>query len=438
VDQSRLVGPLRVAYQRLASPMRALGNEVIDAQLLRQAAPALLGRDHPARFLVLLADNAELRPGGGFYGTYAVVSFDHGRYIKPKPRDVYLLEDPLANSRAFFPGGPAYIPAAPALLGYYSISGGRGLYMRDASWSPNWESDAVQAEKLYQAESGEHVDGVIQVDVTTISYLLQVTGPLSVPGYNGATVDAGNVAPVTIAETRGSATHKAFLGPLQETLLEHLNSLSSNRWADVVAGLQRALAERHLMLHFDDPDAETLVGAHGFNGKLPACGQDCLMIVYGNLGGSKSDYWMKRDVQVRIDAATGAHHVDLDLDNVAPGKPGTPYTDYYVNVRFYLPPKARVTGGTRVTGDGIGMIDLGMDLGYRVVGYQVRILLKKSLRLQLDYLTAPLGSSFSFTMPRQPGLGLENITLTLTGGSTIVWKTDHRNDWSVAAAARGG
>src|SRR5450756_2740619 len=43
--------------------------------------PAILGWDAPRRYLVLTQNPAELRPTGGYIGSFGIVSFDKGRIL---------------------------------------------------------------------------------------------------------------------------------------------------------------------------------------------------------------------------------------------------------------------------------------------------------------------------------------------------------------------
>ena len=56
--------------------------------------PAILGWDGPRRYLVLTQNPAELRPTGGFTGSYGIVTFDRGRLTEHSFRDIVLLDYP--------------------------------------------------------------------------------------------------------------------------------------------------------------------------------------------------------------------------------------------------------------------------------------------------------------------------------------------------------
>lgn len=49
----------------------------------------ILGFDEPQRYLVLLQNNNEIRPTGGFPGSYAALTIDKGKITDFKVDDVY-------------------------------------------------------------------------------------------------------------------------------------------------------------------------------------------------------------------------------------------------------------------------------------------------------------------------------------------------------------
>ena len=49
----------------------------------------LVGREGKKTYLVLLQNNTELRPGGGFIGNYAVIEFENGKFQNVSVDDIY-------------------------------------------------------------------------------------------------------------------------------------------------------------------------------------------------------------------------------------------------------------------------------------------------------------------------------------------------------------
>ena len=187
VDKVSEYGPLIEAY--------AQNDELI---------PAVLGWDAPKRYLVLAQNPAELRPTGGFIGTYGIITFDKGRITERRFEDVFKLD----VDREY-----EYVLPPEALDGH--LLGGQSWQLADANWSPDFPISAATARALYTHESGDdRIDGVIGLTTHAIDTLLVATGPVRVPLY-GVTVRAGETTLVALQQTRQEpvpgVNRKAFL-----------------------------------------------------------------------------------------------------------------------------------------------------------------------------------------------------------------------------------
>ena len=66
-----------------------------------------------------------------------------------------------------------------------------GVDWRNIGLTPQFDVNGPLAARMYQAVTGQRVDGVMAVDVETLQQLLQVTGPVVLP--DGTTLNAFNV-----------------------------------------------------------------------------------------------------------------------------------------------------------------------------------------------------------------------------------------------------
>ena len=64
----------------------------------------------------------------------------------------------------------------------------------DSNMFPDFASNAKTPRLFVQPRLGISIDGVISMDYYTVAKMLELTGPLAVPGY-GMTVDANNFIP---------------------------------------------------------------------------------------------------------------------------------------------------------------------------------------------------------------------------------------------------
>ena len=136
-----------------------------------QIIPDILGWGGQKRYLVLAEDPAELRPTGGFIGTYGVVTFTNGRITERAFHDVYQLD---------LQDGLPYVQPPDALKDH--LLGDYPWQLADANWSPDFPTSAQDALRLYALESKDtDIDGVIGITTYALDRILDVTGPIAGP-----------------------------------------------------------------------------------------------------------------------------------------------------------------------------------------------------------------------------------------------------------------
>lgn len=319
-------------------------------QLLGQAngffdvLPEIVGEKGEARkkYLVVFQNSAELRPTGGFIGSYAIVSFDRGQLLNFKINDIFTADGQLRGRIAppdeilHFLGQPSW-------------------YMRDANWAADWPLTAKRLAWFLEKETGEQVSGVWAVTLPLVPKLLAATGPLFLPDLK-QTVSAGDFyykAEYT-AEINffpGSTQKRDFLGAAAQALLGKLTSAGGRDWAELAQALGQALLEKDVMLYFDNERVQGVMETAGWGGTIVTkdCGQagtNCLMIVEANLGANKSNFFLSRSVAVNAligKAGEVENRVVVRYQNNSPSVswPGGTYKNY---LRFLVPVDAQLVG----------------------------------------------------------------------------------------------
>ena len=147
-----LAGPIQDARRQMVGRIDELSPLVETYAAVSDRLPAILGWDGPRRYLVLTQNPAELRPTGGYIGSYGILTFDRGRPTERTFRDSALLDFPWD-----FP-----FMKPPTELTNYLLGPGQPWQFADANWSPDFPTSARDALRLYENESGDdRIDGVI-------------------------------------------------------------------------------------------------------------------------------------------------------------------------------------------------------------------------------------------------------------------------------------
>ncbi|MBI2099511.1 DUF4012 domain-containing protein [Candidatus Uhrbacteria bacterium] len=271
-------------YRNGAAAAMALLDQVIEGVESSEAATSvleyILGRTEPRRFLVVFQNNAELRPTGGFIGSFAEIDFAAG--------DI---------TRMWMPGGGSYelqgglratvIPPEPLQL-----IASRWEF-QDANWFPDFPSSARKLMWFYEKSGGPTVDGVIALTTSVVQKLLQVTGPIEMPEY-GKIITADNFwletqKAVELEYDKEENRPKQFLADLAPKLIARLKSNDPKTFFALAKALAETIGEKHFQIYLRDQSAQEKITHLGWGGEWRPTSGDSLAIVNTNVAGGKTD-----------------------------------------------------------------------------------------------------------------------------------------------------
>lgn len=288
-------------------------------------------------YLVLLQNNLELRPGGGFIGSYAKLDFENGRLKNIKVDDIYNLDGALKE-----------VIAPPADL--ISDLGAQSLFLRDSNYEPDFPTSARQASFFYKKEAGEAVHGVIAMDLKASGNLLDAVGGLELPEY-GEAVNGSNLFEKSIshAETNffpGSQAKKNYLTSLQTQLFNKIFYLSKQNWPAIIQALSKSLKEKHVLIYLEDPSLFSHLVSSNWSGVFPRGSEkkegetkDFLAIIESNMGANKVNYYIQRKITLNTSFTKEGkvgHRLKINYKNTSPSDvfPGGTYKN---RLKIYAP-----------------------------------------------------------------------------------------------------
>jgi hypothetical protein len=252
-----------------------------------------------------------------------------------------------------------------------------GVDWRNIGLTPQFDVNGPLAARMWQAVTGQTVDGVMAVDVDTLQQFLQVTGPVTLS--DGTILNAGNAVQylthdqyVGLSDGQDSQDRQDRLGALATASLSALNSESLDL-KNLATAMTTATAGRHLLMWSATPTVEAAWQAGGVAGQLAP---DSAMVSVINRGGNKLDQYLSVGANLQIDGpagsptptstATRAATLTVTLQNqTPPGQSqfiagpypglGTAYGQYIGVLAVNLPPQAsdlQVAGGAAVDAKG--------------------------------------------------------------------------------------
>jgi hypothetical protein len=420
----------RLQLERFSPYVRELILEDIDPLLsflnnglvLAVEAPRLLGatEEGPKTYLLLVQNEDELRPTGGFITAAGTLLVQGGR-----------ISDLTFENSGDLDNWSLLYPSAPWQLRQYMNS--PVLVLRDANWFTNYPTAALYAEYLYSYISAHSVDGVIAFDQQMLVELLRATGPVVIEG-EPTTIDAGNVitymrtakTPTPDEVSEPSWNNKAFINKITRALVAKIFA-GEVEWGKLAKVLQTVLDERHLLFQVDNPAVTSLLVRYNWDGAVRPDVSDFLMAVDSNVGFNKTNAVVETSLFYDIDltnylepvsSLTVVHKnngkgvlVCKQWNKIRlPGEKDYPITDCYWNyLRLYVTKGARLLESTpqyipsswMIRGEGVpARVDTLQDeevAGVEAFG-----------TLQVVPIGESIASSFRFALPssvvtRDPG-----------------------------------
>ncbi len=327
---------------------------------LVQKYTATNGETHT--FLLLLQNNYEIRPGGGFLGQYAIVKVKDGAVISTKFEDANLLDQRI-NAKVT----PPY-----ALTRKLQI---KKWKFRDSNFSPDYPTNVEKALYFYRLAgggSGDQFDGVIAVNADVFNHVLELTGPVEANGKTFTSEDG--------ARKLEEVVERAYLGDdvpaeskqarknIMKTLTTEITNKLMNlgnipKIADL--GLEE-LRNKNVMIWLRDEALQQKIADVKWDGAINQTWEkDYLHFVDANLGGLKTDYHVYRKIDYTVDFTTGGKPFATAVytyNNKAPAADWQT-TDYHTFVRLYVP-----KGSVYKERFMINAVTNGEDLGHYFMG----------------------------------------------------------------------
>ncbi len=289
--------------------------------------------DVTRRYLFLLQNNMELRPGGGFLGQYVVATIKNGEVTKFYFEDANLLDQRIK----------AKIPPPYPL---HRKLGLKKWKFRDSNFSPDFPTNVKQAEKFYRYSGrSSKFDGVFAINATVLNDVLKITGPISLS--NGRYVYNSDNAidkleeqvekPYLFNENLDTQNRKWIMKRLAGAVKDKL--LTFGNVGKLVEFSRDELNNKNIQLNFTNPDLQKAVEEVNWAGQVNKDWDgDYLMLVDANLGALKSDAFVKRSLNYNVDLTAEVPMAVVDYKYNHTATHGDWRTsDYHSYIRLYSP-----------------------------------------------------------------------------------------------------
>ncbi|WKZ28866.1 MAG: DUF4012 domain-containing protein [Patescibacteria group bacterium] len=306
-----------------------------DLKRASSSSPTLLdaiGANGKRRYLVVFQNANELRPTGGFIGSFALMDLKDGEIEK--------IEIPAGGSYDLRGGFNRRIKAPEQLR----LVNPRWEF-QDANWFPDFPTSARSLMWFYEKSGGPTVDGVIAVTSNVMQELLRAVGPIEMPEY-GKTITADNFMletqkAVEIEYDRETNRPKQIISDMAPKLLKKLVDGGSSDLPKLASAFGKALSSKDVQVYFSDESTQRAADDFGWTGALrPTADADYLAVIDTNIAGGKTDGVIDEFIRHETRFEEDGSIIDtVTVTRAHRGKPGELFTgikniDY---MRVYVP-----------------------------------------------------------------------------------------------------
>ncbi|MBU6141961.1 DUF4012 domain-containing protein [Patescibacteria group bacterium] len=286
-----LIRPLTDKYMTINS-------HLAEAENFLDSLIALLRQPGEVHLALLLQNPTEIRPGGGFLGSFGDIVLQNGSLEAVHIDDIYNADRQLTVK----------VLPPPELAGITPTWGAR-----DANWffdfptSAQKVMDLLQASQLFQQPQQVTFQGAIAVNTNVLQSILAATGPVTLDHY-GLTVTADNFLPElqreveTGPDKKPGQNPKRILSVLAPILMQRLQALSDTQRSDLIGSFANQMKNKDIMVYFTDWYMENFMQSAGIAGNVmqlqPGQPADYLAVVDANVAGGKTDAEIAQDISL--------------------------------------------------------------------------------------------------------------------------------------------
>jgi hypothetical protein len=398
---------------------------LLASQQLQGLLPILLGESASRSYVVVLQNNQELRPTGGFIQSVAVITVTQGVITDTQVLNAYDVDKKILG-----------VVTPPVDITRYL--GEKQWFLRDSNWNPDFPTTSSQIAWFVERATGKKVDGVVGLNLLTIKELLKALGPLDVPEYNEVLTDRNLLERMEFhseIQLVPESTQPDYSTLVLTKLLQKINQMPEDKVVVVLDAIQGQLNQNQVLFSLTNPDENSSLTPLGWTGALlrPACpaqlsGAPCTVDVVAqveaNVGVNKANAYITRKTNhtVSIGKDRIGHHRTMSFTNTAT-TPAWPKGTYKNFIRLFVSPEAQLDSiminQVPVAAD---QISIGIENKRKVFGVLVEVPVNQTVAVDVVYhLPSPSDARFAYALfdQRQSGVEMSNLTLDFTHDASL-------------------
>ncbi len=342
----------------------------------------IINQTNPQRYLLLFANNMEIRPGGGFIGSFGILEINNYQIEEIKVYDVYDADGQLT----------AHIDPPKPLEQYLGV---KHFFLRDSNFTPdffdNYEKALFFIEKTLNIKE---FNGGILFTTTAIENILSSFDNIYLPDFKEY-INAENFYIKTQHQVEnnffpGSIKKKSFLNSLIRQIIINLENANLEK---LILGLRKSLDEKQIVIYINDESIQNFLDKAFWSGRIisPKCltGSNCIVdFIFpfdANVGANKANFFINRffNLKTFIDKDGNINHsLSIQYKNSSPSEifPTGNYRNYF---QILLPKDIILK---TILKDGVLIENIDQKDGqFKLIGFFFEVPAKKTIEIKINY-----------------------------------------------------
>lgn len=366
--------------------------------------PQLLSVDDKKTYLLLLQNNSSLRPGGGKLTSYAEILLDRGTIKTLNSGTIDTLDRKLTD-------------VVKTTEEIKNDTGEASRKLKNSNMEADGPSNSQLAAWFYYKETGIKVSGVIVLDFTALSLLM-----------NNFEVEDASGLEQNLVFTQDN---NLLQGSLKD-LLNKIFFLSSYNRISFAKTLGQQIKEKHITIYIIDPVIFAYSNSEDWNGamkrqKTEVKGEkkDFLALSETNITGNNANYYLKREINLEsnIDENGGIKHkLTIDYSSGVDG--------YNQRLKIYLPSGSKLNKVLWGKEDILKKVTQFSDFGRASYSILLTLQANAQKRLSLEYqdLKPVIFDNnildYKLQVLKQPGTGKDKFGFTINYPTSLEVTSD--------------
>lgn len=274
------------------------------------------GAESDATYLILLQNTLEMRPSGGFFGMYALVTLRDGQILEYDIDNVRELDFAYVENRTEVLDSPAPIAEYTEQLEWLP---------HDANWSPEFSEAAQAVLQMYEQAGWPTLTGILAVNYGAVVNVLDIVGPVDVEVEGETETITADTIVEFIEGFRDGYRHKPVIRELGNQLIDKALDSDFATKKEVFFAARDDADAREIQVYMLDPVMQAEVAKRNWDGKLvPDPELPTLAMTVASVVGGKTSDKIEARTDLTLSGQEGISWVTWDIRLEHSGDPDGP------------------------------------------------------------------------------------------------------------------